>query len=862
MLTEGQRRYIVSEIEREVKGMGMQGVELTDLPTDSARAVAAAIDTFVMPNPKTGLPEPISAGRLRARGGIAGILDDIVDKIGMPDVSRYVKSLKPAERKRFIASVNKLIFTPKIVRLSPEQLAKDAFARGYRYNLEGNTHSLSSHGHTIEFGSAKELRAYIDDGTIRDPVSLGAAADDRLLTVRYIGDGQYKARDMRSGDEVTGTPLIRPHAPELVAAGGINAPGSTVRQTNNADNAADIEIIDSPSGNLPQFWGVRMFRELGKLTQDIETATRIPAYSKFWKPLQERKRIRMEAEKPLMDSLSTIRLMGRNSKKKAIHELFISPLTREEVIARHRLKPRDIKSADELRDWYQTKMDIDPDELIHLIHQVRTVDGDINRALNNLKLPRRLEWMRESANNGALRLDTDNPFALATSLLRAKSQHFIMKDILEDTGKMIARLRADDSYKARFNSDRDHAYALEVMQTIHDRVAGTPDSQAHLVADVLTRHFMGPISWGAERVGRSGRATRMRGVRAADVERIVDTMSTMFSGTAMAARPALVVRNFFQSMLPGLKVGMKTNFDSMNYVYKDWRKAFKEAQDAGAIGPELQGVYLMDELTQLDAGWIRRAQKTGLIPYRFQDRLNRVIAYHAGRIAMDKALVSGIKPDQSFMFKTGLIRSSLTVQNQIARMVNRGQYDMAAREYGRHMVDETQFLYSREAAPLAFQGVAGRLVGQFGIWPMSFVEYMGRNIGFTRQRGVGIASQSARRLYGAKFAARWLGMIAGLNAVGWALGIDTSSYNAASPLDFEGGPAVQVLRDTTSLVTGSAFDKDLAWRNLQRAFPNYMLPFRSLGVDMVQAYYAKDPIDKVLLAMGFNLSGERRRRSQ
>ncbi len=101
-------------------------------------------------------------------------------------------------------------------------------------------------------------------------------------------------------------------------------------------------------------------------------------------------------------------------------------------------------------------------------------------------------------------------------------------------------------------------------------------------------------------------------------------------------------------------------------------------------------------------------------------------------------------------------------------------------------------------------------------------------------------------------------MLAAIGALGAATGIDTSSFNFANPLSFEGGPYFQALKNTPEALMGQdEFRRDLARRNLERFAKTAFLPFQGVATDIDQAFNEDDPLRAWLLLMGFNPRNQR-----
>ena len=345
------------------------------------------------------------------------------------------------------------------------------------------------------------------------------------------------------------------------------------------------------------------------------------------------------------------------------------------------------------------------------------------------------------------------------------------------------------------------------------------------------------------------------------IQRWAANMSSWYGGMAMAYRPALAIRNMTQVLLPMAKVGYGRGGRALKMTYgKDREKHIAEA--LGELGIPLKGesaVYIGEgsegQLGRKLFRDVKRLQNTGMIPFRWADRVNnRVTTYNMGKLAIKEeapALLSGKISWEEFMMRTGLAGSMKVDQRRIHSLlmgVERHDVTRAAREYGKELVADTQFIYDSVNSPLAFRGTAGRMFGQFGTWPLSFAEFMHQNI------------TGADKAWTQKFLGNYAIGKGALGGVGLATGIDTSSWNFANPLTFQGGPWFQTMRDITVLGTSqNEFERRQARGLVNRMFgvtgtpyTTVFNPIGSVTADMMQALAAQSPVEAALLGMGFN----------
>jgi hypothetical protein len=123
--------------------------------------------------------------------------------------------------------------------------------------------------------------------------------------------------------------------------------------------------------------------------------------------------------------------------------------------------------------------------------------------------------------------------------------------------------------------------------------------------------------------------------------------------------------------------------------------------------------------------------------------------------------------------------------------------------------------------------------------------------------GVTQRARTPASRYKEKFYNRLLGQGVAVSILGGILGIDTSSYNKANALAFEGGPGFQILRDSLTLMmqAETPFDRAMALAQLKRTARQFPNPVGAFTKDVEQALEAaaegKD-VKAVLEVLGFN----------
>jgi hypothetical protein len=144
---------------------------------------------------------------------------------------------------------------------------------------------------------------------------------------------------------------------------------------------------------------------------------------------------------------------------------------------------------------------------------------------------------------------------------------------------------------------------------------------------------------------------------------------------------------------------------------------------------------------------------------------------------------------------------------------------------------------------MSFRGFWGKAFGQYGIWPLNFLEMVTRNT-----RPMTGASATQRAAWATKLAMTWTAIELALEEVA---GIDASRMTWINPLNWMGGPVVHTAVNTLKLLGGTDFERDIAWARLKRDLWSYV-PGAYSARDWIEAVEAgeKDPVAALILATG------------
>jgi len=496
---------------------------------------------------------------------------------------------------------------------------------------------------------------------------------------------------------------------------------------------------------------------------------------------------------------------------------------------------------------------------------LRQHKGDLARLDPNNIYPTTFQALKQELADGFLNANSTNAFVFGRELAGAVSRAKYLRPEIDRAYKLISsdweRFRGKGIPGDDIRVAQDYAREfLNARVSRHDEVVTQTASLLRGLVDQLGEAWHVP-----------GAAKKLSGSKLLDDEtliRMADNAASWFGGYAMGFNPAMVLRDVVGgTLLPAIKVGPRAAFQGIREVWG--RGAQAEAlrrrlasnlnlpEELGAPlsfeGAEREGAFLLSKAGRA----LDRTRELGLLPRRWSDKMSRIAAARQGEVAIETnapKLLSGKMSWEDFLYDTGLKGSSLVEQEKIRQLLITREVPSiteAAKEYGIMVAADSNFIYSPANAPAAFRGTVGRLFGQFGIWPVSFAEYMMENT---------IGARDAK--WATRFATRFAGLQMALVGLSATTGVDTSTWMFSNPLTFQGGPWYQAFRDVTTLGTSTnEFERREASSNVRRMFGNsttgfmggILNPFGGATTNLFQAVNEDNPVDALLLGLGFNL---------
>jgi hypothetical protein len=843
-LKQGRANF-TKETNAIIRRLQTFGVDLVDPFENAAANIVAGINASGK-----------KVGQIRALGKMEEVIPSVVEAIGSPRLSSFVGKLSPADMKLLAGEVNGRLFRPKVRRIKEIKELRDMASR-YGGMLEDNL-QFSIKGRVKQFSGLAEANRFFDSlesGRLDTLEKLDLAASRRGLSFKHVGDGEVLVANPRTGEfhnvnRGDADKLIRetpePTGTEFVGESEMRRWGVLPQDQFAGPVHILEETIEGIRGRISDSPFIRMFSTMRKLTQQMESKyPSIRAFSQLFAPLDKAQTNRAAFERPWLEKLGRMRRRVRRTRRHLIQQVWVSR-NRDALYDEFGFNAKERGVVEELDKMYGVLTDTPIERIKEVYRMQRRTGGKIYTDEMWHRMPKGLEFARDGMSKSQ-RIDMVNDDFVTSfaSLMNERSRDFFIKPI---EGRVREVLDAANNIKGE-----EGGFMQTTLNRIASQVIDGNDQSARAITALVEN---------TTNIFRKTLGMEPAEIKPKDVQKVMNQMSVFFAGSAMAMRPALVIRNMFQSMLPAFKVGYTTNFQAMKQVASNPKKVRQLAREAGAVR-DLDAIFLADEVATPNPGlvtMIQEAQRIGLVPFRTADTWNRMVSFMSGRLTVLKHKDKLLKNNDldSFLLHSGLAGDSLVVQKQVVNALRAGDIEHAANFYGKFLADDTQFVYSRINSPLAFQGATGRLFGQFGIWPISYAEYIARNaVPYSK---LGTLSPGIAGSHGRRFVARWFSMLAAIGALGTATGIDTSSFNFANPLSFEGGPYFQALKNAPEALLGQdEFRRDLARRNLQRFFKTAVIPFQGLATDIDQAFNEDDPLTAWLLLMGFNPRKQRAR---
>lgn len=422
-----------------------------------------------------------------------------------------------------------------------------------------------------------------------------------------------------------------------------------------------------------------------------------------------------------------------------------------------------------------------------------------------------------------------------------------------------------------------------IVKQVKDAIKNIPDERAQEIMTNYVHELMGlpdeNFKWLTNVIRTMARVTGQK-VDDRFAERLVNNLNFLTSGASIPFRPALILRNAYQIMLPLARIGPESWAEGLGktmgrdksapsgFSMKVARDAYNEAVKGGAIKPNVIPIHAGNEAMESAAQFlgslgpelskvgyrVSELFDAGFSLYRKSDDFGRVAAFHAGKSRVAANLPEYMKTHlanpksalEKLKISSKVKTFDETIEVQFEQLIQNGDYELAKDLIGKQLADDTFFLYGDANHPPGWTGVKGKLLGQFGTFPVQYLQYLGRGMtkGTARDRIEFAAIHSATNI----------GIVVAGDEL---LNTDLTSWAFWPSLTYSGGPYAGAAINIFQLYSGSDAERSLAGRNLRMMFPTWDHP-RSIFLpgsfaigDLVEAFREDDFVKMLSRGAGF-----------
>lgn len=308
--------------------------------------------------------------------------------------------------------------------------------------------------------------------------------------------------------------------------------------------------------------------------------------------------------------------------------------------------------------------------------------------------------------------------------------------------------------------------------------------------------------------------------------------------SGLGLRPAIAVRDAMQVLMTTLPVvGPKRFAQGVERLFNGgWEQALNDGALLARSNPgELYGDIFF-EVPPGQGGVLDKATKLSnklLSPSRTGHNVGRSITYLAeydNALGLVRGMRRGTTTADRLLSDSALWFADKPAQERYLRMaVDKGVPETeVARRIALETVDNTQWPYRRGTQPTLLRTGLGRIFGQYGMWPLNYMDFLGR-------LGKKYATNPRQA---AKTTATWLATnFAAVSAMS-AMGADAEKWFFVSPAGFGGSPHAQLVQDLFKSPEETQEGRDARKRVLE-----YPMQFVPAGNEMQQIMRAVKDMD-------------------
>jgi hypothetical protein len=464
------------------------------------------------------------------------------------------------------------------------------------------------------------------------------------------------------------------------------------------------------------------------------------------------------------------------------------------------------------RSFYKDQIGIDDDSFEYFwgaeVSTIRKSDGNYTAYLQRNPIPGPSRTIHNQLKTGEVMFDQRewDGAVIAKRVARA----FAHEKHLVPAHSQVAA-----TFKAYVNSERvaqpDYMMFLRYMnEAMHrpDEVQLALSYGVHKTVNAIVKRFPGAKHYLSE----------------ADSINVVDMFSTVNTMSNMGFQPGMVLRNFIGgAQMIYMRAPAKEATEALSEAAKALKDPVKRAwlEQRGVImrDPVSQSVAQIGEAVRsLEGGRVvgavgtgfSKMLETGMSAYKSADDVTRVWAYltqHKVSTRLAKDLEAGKITVDGFIDQAQIDMLGPIVERNVRSYLTQGRYDEAVHYTATYFKDFTQFQYERGNTPRILQSTLGRLFGQYGTWPLSYLDTLKNLV-------AGPGSKKNRYTTMAKWAAIHTATFTTMSSV---FGVDFTRWSYLSPMGYKGGPFLELADQATSVLKATVSGEDDAAAKIEAA---------------------------------------------
>lgn len=526
------------------------------------------------------------------------------------------------------------------------------------------------------------------------------------------------------------------------------APSDPLEQFNKLSAAQGRKHLRASSWRPPKF-----------VFDDLEQATGIPLYSRLFKGVEHVRNLARVEGVGLGNAIADAFGLARRAARISMLDDMIAGTPIQNTKLRHII---DKAINPMFKDWIGTTFD---DYVTNIIPAIRKTKNSASIA--HMLPGSKLDNLIRHVDSGRINLEEKD-------LARMLNQHL---------HAALFDIHMSGTYRAANKLIMSPNFPKELRDYTQRYLRGAEGSESRFV------HTMGPIY---QRIWKA----LGRDVLESESRQLIQTTSTLLHLGLLGFKPGPIIRNLLGGIQTGSRIGSK-------WVYEGSRQRFTAEGIAlfKASGIPKEATVLTDALNDMAASPVTRGLNTvtkfSLGPYSSADMIPRAQMYLGGRskfLAGVENLPLSVSDDVLFT-KTGLWRMHPIARREVSKVWRAGNTEGAARLFGMHAQQDTQWVYRSGSKPLALQSDMGKALGTFGIWPMNFVEYM-------RQMATLPMPAIERAKWIAEYTAMNGAIVGAFTGLGASLGMGveafwhTVGWTGAGSMMYGGGPLLEAIPAT------------------------------------------------------------------